>query len=185
MAEVALTGVVIVVVSLPIVTAPAAFVAGREHLRRAVFLRDSRVQLAWADFREAFSLGSALIGLATAVLLAATFVDLALLSAGEVLGAGAASVLIASGCVIALTVGTRAACRWSGRRTWRKALSEAIQLLRRDAVGSLLIAIAIGITALLGWQLLPIFPLAVGCLCYATLAIEFRSAAVTPAGVDT
>lgn len=111
-AETLLAGVVVLVLSLPLVTMPAAYAAGIAHLKRHLDGRDDSIRSLWDSFRAALP-GSWKAGLVTAV--AAVVIVLNLLLAlvdqlpGRAIILPVTLLVAASGAVLLL----RTATSWS------------------------------------------------------------------------
>ncbi|MGX5682680.1 hypothetical protein [Schumannella luteola] len=172
--EVLWTGILVTVASLPLVTLPAALAAGVRHLERYLRARDSRVGLFWRDWFAALRRGGLLVGIGAAVVLGMLGVQCiavpwsSIPGGSAVLGAAIALVLLVA------TLLVRTAASWAPTRTWRHALTAAATLLWADAVGSVLVAVAVGLTIVAGWQLPPLVVPALGCLAFAATVVRVR-----------
>ncbi|HET6706678.1 hypothetical protein [Amycolatopsis sp.] len=188
-----LAGLLVALAAVPVVTAPAAFVAGCRVLDRARHdLGRPLWTTFWADFREA-ARGGVLFGLgclAAAVLFA---VDLEVVASMP--GAGvlkpALWVLAVAGAVVAVrtcelvATGGPAESGAAGRRpdggsrtpsgpAWRPAFLTAARETAADPKNGLLLAAGLGIAVLLVWML-PILALVVaGPLALAAVATGGR-----------
>lgn len=168
-----LAGLLVALASVPVVTAPAAFVAGCRVLDRARHdIGRPLWTTFWADFREAarggvvFALGC----LAAAVLFA---VDLEVVASMP--GAGvlrpALWVLAVAGVVVAVRTCELVA---TGDPAWRPAFLAAARETAADPKNALLLAAALGIAVLLVWML-PILALVVaGPVALAAVATGGR-----------
>jgi hypothetical protein len=84
-------------------------------------------------------------------------------SVSAVIGATAAVVLL------------RAAGRWSPSAHWSALIREAAEESARDISGSLLLILAIALSALIVWMFAPLVVLVPGMLVLATRAVAARS----------
>lgn len=171
--EVLWVGILVVVCSLPIVTLPAALAAGIRHLRRFLAAEASGVRLYLADVRRAFAGGAAVVG-AAVVASAVLWFDVRLASSGALPGGpvvGAVGVvgLVAVG--LALVV---AAAGWSPEGGWRRAVRAVPARVAADAAGAAYLVVALGLTAVVTWQLPPLIVPGLGCLVFAVVAIGER-----------
>jgi hypothetical protein len=175
--EVVITGVLVGLLTVPVVTALPALAAGTAHLRRHLSGESVRVADALRDFVAAWR---ALWRLALA------FSGAALLLLWN-LSQGQAGALPGSGGVVAVSLLLLAAWAVLLLRTaavWRpEAASAGPELLRstagllvRDPAGSLLLAFACGMCGVFVWMLAPLALLVGGLLALATVAIEARYA---------
>ncbi|MFK0003801.1 Poxvirus protein I5 [Paenarthrobacter sp. NPDC090522] len=187
--ETMLAGVIVLLLSLPLVTAPAAYAAGVVHLERHLSGRDDSLRTLWDTFRRALP-GSWKYGMTTAA--AGLVVVLNLLLAlveqlpGRTVILPATLVLAAAGAVLLL----RTAGNWSGPvawdaatqpadtgggEGWAAAYSTAKEDSVRDWSGSLLLLAALGMSVVFVWMLQALFVIVPGALILATAAIKIRS----------
>ncbi|MEO3753001.1 hypothetical protein [Streptomyces sp. B6B3] len=182
--EVLITGVLVAVLSLPVVTALPAVAAGTAHLRRHLTGDSVRVADLMRDFgaacRGLWRLALGLTGVALVLLW-----NLSLGQAGVMPGAGGvvtvSALLLVAWAVLLLRTAAG----------WRAGASGGAELLRataerawRDPAGSVLLAFACGMCGLFVWMLLPLVLVAGGLLCLASLAVELRHEARTTPGPD-
>src|SRR3954470_23993863 len=73
--EVLLVGLLVTLVSLPLVTLPAALATGIRHLRRYIAAEGSPLAAAWRDLRAAFP-GGLVVGMAGLVLVLLLIIDI-------------------------------------------------------------------------------------------------------------
>ncbi len=171
--EVLLTGLLISVVSLGVVTLPVALAAGIRHLRRYVAAEDSRYALFWIDVRAGLLPGAAVGAAAfTATVILLIDVDLArsgFLPGGMVVEAvgwvGLAAVAIA----LLLAAGS-----WTPQLGWRGALRAVPDAARADLVGVVYLVATVAFVAIVTWALPPLFIAAIGCAALAVVAIPSR-----------
>ncbi|MGW2644576.1 hypothetical protein ACWC2T_06570 [Streptomyces sp. NPDC001393] len=171
-AECLLTGVLIAVASLGVVTYPAAFAAGARHLRRRTGHRAGGLREFAADFRAAVRGGWA-VGLAGWVLAGLARVDVQAVRAG--LPGGPLMAAVGLFALIGLAVaGLRAAAVWAPGERWRALLAAAGRRTVRDPAGSFLL---VGGAVLVVCSALLVAPLAVpvlGAVAAAAVAVEER-----------
>jgi hypothetical protein len=171
-AESLLTGVWIAVVSLGIVTYPAAFAAGARHLRRRTAHEGGGWREFAADFRAALR-GGWLAGLAGWAAVAAVWVDVRAVRAGIPGGplVGALGVVALIGLVVA---GLRAAAVWAPGTRWRTLLAEAGRRTVLDPAGSFLIIGGLAVVAVSAWFSAPLAAPVLGAVAAAAVAVEER-----------
>lgn len=167
-AEAMLTGLLVFLASLPVVTAFAAFTAGCAALRdrgsEGVGVRPySRL------FLEVLRTGPGVLvipALVPAVLLA----DWVALHAGAPGAQVLFPVLLIGSAVFAM----RTATAWRPERSWRAAMRLAAASLRDDLYGTFLLALAVLAALLIGVMIPIIAPLILGQVVLACLAVEAR-----------
>ncbi|MHC6231969.1 Poxvirus protein I5 [Arthrobacter sp. MMS24-T111] len=190
--ETLLAGLLVLVLSIPLVTLPAAYAAGIAHLERHLAGRDDSVRGLWSLFKAALP-GSWKLGLTTAAAGVVIVLNLLLAWVGQ-LPAQAAVVpatltLAAAGGVLLL----RTAANWSGGWTWgvdagwqspdapgsqrwATAYTAAKNDALRDLAGSLLLIAAIVMSVVFVWMLPALFVIVPGTLVLAATAIKNRTA---------
>ncbi|GHF58407.1 hypothetical protein [Streptomyces thermodiastaticus] len=172
-ADVLLIGVLVCVASLPVVTALAAAGAGAVLLRERV--EDERtpsVRRFLAVLAAAVRQPSAL--LAPVVVLAVVGLDVLALAAGPP-GAGVMGPLVAAALALVVLAALRGAARWRPGLPWRQALGEAAAGLPRDWRGTLLLAGALVVVAVIALQVPGFIPVLPGLLTMAAVAVERRA----------
>ncbi|MBT2596395.1 Poxvirus protein I5 [Arthrobacter sp. ISL-72] len=181
--ETLLTGVLVLVLSIPLVTIPAAYAAGIAHLERHLSGRDDSIRALWGTFRTALS-GSWKLGITTAAAGVVIVLNLLLTMVGQLPGQAvvlpATLVLAAAGAVLLL----RTTAAWSdfagarpdAKNAWRSALRSAQNLSLRDWTGSLLLAAALFAAVVFVWMLAALFVVVPGTLILASAAVKMRSA---------
>lgn len=168
-----LAGLLVAVASVPVVTAAPAFAAGCRVVDRT--RRDIGSPLwttFWADFREA-ARGGVLFGLGCLAAVAVFAVDLAVVASMPAAGVlkPALWLLAVAGVVVAVRACEVVA---TGGPAWRRAFVIAARETAAVPKNGLLLAGAIGLSALLGWML-PILALVVaGPLALAAVATGGR-----------
>ncbi|MGW8949452.1 hypothetical protein [Streptomyces sp. NPDC055709] len=175
-ADVLSIGLVTAVVSLPLVTAPAALSTACAVLRGTRQGRPATAGRYAALLRGRLrrgDLAAGAIAVAGVLLLAS---DLALAGAG-LPGAGAFAVTAAVIGACAVVVGLRACARHESLTDWRAAVRGAAHDAVRDPGGSALVLLALAAAGLCAWMMLPLAFLAPGPLALALTAIDVRRAA--------
>ena len=178
--EVMLVGILVVVVSLPIITLPLALAAGVRHLRRFLASDDARLSLFWADIRHGFGakllFGLAVLGLAVVLLL-----DVDLAGTGALPGGLVVAVVGWVGLAALALVVLGYAGSWAPGMTGRAAVRAGLVTLRSDLVGTAYLLASAGFTAIVTWQLAPLIMPALGCVALAIVAIPERRPAQSTA----
>ena len=190
-AETILAGVIVLLLSVPLVTAPAAYAAGVAHLERHLSGRDDSLRSLWGNFRRALP-GSWKLGITTTVAAVVIVLNLLLALVGQLPGRAmilpATLILAAAGAILLL----RTAANWSGSVTWdgdadhqpaevpgperwAAAYSQAKADSVRDWTGSLLLLAALFMTVVFVWMLQALFVIVPGTLVLAAAAIKIRS----------
>jgi hypothetical protein len=172
--EVLVTGVLVALCALPLVTLPAAMAAGVRHLDRYLHARDSRIALFLHDLRTSVRRGGLLLGFATVLAVGALLLQIAVVPTLGMPGADVFVIVAAALILAVLVLVAAASAAWAPTRGWRHAITAGSARLVADPVGALLIAVAVGLTALAGWQLPPLLVPAVGCLCFALVVVRSR-----------
>lgn len=176
--ETLLTGIVVLVASLPIVTAVPAIVAGVRHLRRHATGESDRLLDLAADIADAvrrlWALG-AVVG-SVAVLLT---VDVVALIVFAVPGSATVSivlaVIVAAGAVVLL----RFAGGWHPHAPVRAQLRRAAHESIADGAGSALLLLAVCSAGLLVWMFPAFLLLVGGLLCLAAYGVDARLEALS------
>lgn len=197
--ETLLAGVLVLVLSIPLVTIPAAYAAGIAHLERHLSGRDDSVRGLWDTFKAALP-GSWKLGMTTAAAAVVIVLNLLLAWVGQLPGREvvlpATLVLAAAGAVLLL----RATAAWSDStghhvsaaadsralagsadarrseaRSWRSALETGQAVSVRDWSGSLLLIAALIGAVVFVWMLAALFVVVPGILILASAAVKMRS----------
>jgi hypothetical protein len=180
--ETLLAGVLVLVLSIPLVTIPAAYAAGIAHLERHLTGRDDSVRGLWGTFKAALP-GSWKLGITTAAAAVVIVLNLLLAWVGQLPGREvvlpATLILAAAGAVLLL----RTTAAWSdftgphtdGRSAWRSALESGQTLSLTDWTGSLLLAAALFGAVVFVWMLAALFVVVPGTLILAAAAVKLRS----------
>jgi hypothetical protein len=182
--ETLLAGVLVLVLSIPLVTIPAAYAAGIAHLERHLSGRDDSVRSLWNSFRAALP-GSWKLGIATAAAAVVIVLNLLLAWVGQlpgrevvlpatlILAAGAAVLLLRTTAAWSDSAGTGP--RTDSRSAWRSALETGQAVLLRDWTGSLLLVAALFGAVVFVWMLAALFVVVPGILVLASAAVKLRS----------
>jgi hypothetical protein len=176
--ETLLAGLLVLVLSIPLVTLPAAYA----HLERHLAGRDDSVRGLWSLFKAALP-GSWKLGLTTAAAAVVIVLNLLLAWVGQLPGRGVvlpATLVLAAGAAIVLL---RTASAWtdatgqgtSAGDSWRAALQAGQAISLRDWTGSLLLAAALFCAAVFVWMLAALFVVVPGTLILAAAAVKLRS----------
>ena len=188
--ETILAGVIVLLLSLPLVTAPAAYAAGVAHLERHLSGRDDAPKTLWRNFRLALP-GSWKYGITTAAAAVVIVLNLLLALVGQLPGRAlilpTTLVLAAAGAVLLL----RTTANWSGAVDWdgdalpmpavagKERWSEAYRAAKEDSLrdwsGSLLLLAAVGMAVVFVWMLQALFVVVPGALVLAAAAVKIRS----------
>lgn len=175
-------GLTVSVLALPVVTLLPALAAGSAHLRRHLTRRQDRLIDLAADIR------SAIRGRVWRVVLGTTGLFGLLIANGWTAASGAlpggqavlvGTVAVAAGVVLVLlrTVG-----RWAPGDDWPDVVRVAARDTGADPVGTVLLAVGLGLCAMLVWMLPALVVLIPGLLALATVAVEQRRTARLPGG---
>lgn len=172
--ETIVVSLAVAVLAIPAVTALPALAAGAAHFRRHVEGETDSLAELGRDFLRALRRGW-LWGLVAAAGFAAIWVTLTspMISAmpgGEafrwasgILGAGAAVVLL------------RGTARWMPSSSWSALIRDAAGESARDPGGSVLLLLALALTAVVVWMFAPLVVLVPGMLVLAARAVVARS----------
>jgi len=171
-AAMALTGVLMFVASIPLVTVLAAGGAGAQLLReQAVSDREPRVRRFVRLFCTA--LRDPIGALMVLVLLVVGALDL-LAVLGGAPGARVLGPVLGLLGVAAVVCGLRAAARWHPGLRWADALVAAARATLVDPAGSAVLVVALALVAVIVTQAAAFVVLAPGLLVLAALAVELR-----------
>jgi hypothetical protein len=182
--ETLLAGLLVLVLSIPLVTIPAAYAAGIAHLERHLSGRDDSIRALWGTFRSALP-GSWKLGVTTAAAAVVIVLNLLLTMVGQLPGQAvvlpATLILAAAGAILLL----RTAAAWSdfagpkgtatGTGAWPAALATGKALSLRDWTGSLLLAAALFAAVVFVWMLAALFVVVPGTLILASASVKMRS----------
>ncbi|MER6154839.1 hypothetical protein ABT147_04750 [Streptomyces sp. NPDC001868] len=172
-ADVLSVGIAVAVVSLPLVTLPAALSTACAVLRGVREGRPVTAGRFLVALRRRLRFGDLVAGLVALVGAALALVDLALAGAG--LPGGRAFALLAAAIGAgAVVVGLRACGRPESVEDWPAAVRGAGRDAVRDAGGSGLVVLAVVTAVLCVWMLLPLVFLVPGLLALALTAVDVR-----------
>ncbi|KZE88584.1 hypothetical protein [Microbacterium sp. TNHR37B] len=172
-AEVLWVGALVFVVALPVVTWPAAVAAGATHVRRFLYAEATAPSTFFRDAVRALP-GALLPGVGTAILGVVVAIDLALLTDGVLPGGGLVASVIGAAGIAAFVVTVLAASLWSPGAAWRDVWRVLPRVARSDLSGTLSIAVALGLAAVITWQFLPLVIPALGMVVFAAVALGER-----------
>ncbi|MEV1132256.1 hypothetical protein [Agromyces sp. NPDC049794] len=171
--EVLLVGILVSLVSLPVITLPAALAAGVRHLRRYLRAEDSALGWFWRDVKASL-VGGIGVGAASAMLAAVLALDIDLASTGVLPGGPVVALVGWAGLGALVLVLFTAAGRWTPRLGWFGAMRGAPRAIRDDPVGAAYL-LATGVFAVVvTWQLAPLVVPALGCVALAIVAAPER-----------
>ena len=171
--EVLLIGIMMAIVSLPVITIPVALAAGVRHLRRYLRADDSALVWFWRDARDSL-LGGIGIGAASAVIAAVLALDIDLAATGVLPGGPVVAVVGWVGLAALVLALFLAAGRWSPKVGWLGALKGVPGAVRADPAGAAYL-VATGVFAgVVTWQLAPLVIPALGCIALAIVAVPER-----------
>jgi hypothetical protein len=171
--EVLLVGVLVTLVSLPLVTLPAALAAGCRHLHRYLGAEDSRLALFWSDLRRG-ALGGVVVGVISAVVVAILLLDIVLAGTGMLPGGPVVAVAGWVGLIAVAAVLLTAARLWTPGSGWIAAVRSAPRALAADPAGVLYVIATAVFVAVVTWMLPPVIVPALGCAVLAVVAIPER-----------
>ncbi|WP_448809080.1 hypothetical protein [Agromyces bauzanensis] len=171
--EVLLVGILVSVVSLPVITLPAALAAGVRHLRRYLRAEDSALGWFWRDVGASL-VGGIGIGAASVVLALVLALDIDLASTGALPGGPVVGVVGWIGLAVLVLVLLTAAGRWAPGLGWLGALREAPRAIRADPVGAAYLLATAVFAGVVTWQLAPLVVPALGCVALAIVAAPER-----------
>jgi hypothetical protein len=172
--EVLLTGVIILLLALPVLTLPAALVAGIGHLRRYVDNEGARLSALWRDFREAVVGG---LGVAGASLLGTAVAILAIgLAGADPTPVGTVMSIVAwLGLGIIATAVVMAAGAWARAGGWWRAVRGLRDQVEADPAAPVYLLVSIGLAAVLTWQFVLLLLPSFGLVAFAVVAVSARS----------
>lgn len=175
--ECLLAGVLATAAVLPVVTLLPALAAGCAQIRAQVDGESTSLRAFAGRVRAAYP-GSLPWSLGATGAFALLALDVAVIRAGALPGAGPVAVAIGATAVGLAVVLLRAAAAWTAGAPWpdlvRAALSRA---LVTDRTGSLLLVMALGVLIVVSWQLPPLAIPMLGCVLMAAVAVDRRPGA--------
>lgn len=171
--EVLLTGLLVTIAGIAVITLPAALAAGIRHVRRYVKADASHVSLFWRDFVKALP-GGLVVGIVALVLSGLLSLDLVLANSGFLPGGAAIGVVGWAGLVLVGVTLLAAAGAWTPQLGWRAALWSVPASVRADLRGALFLAATAVFVGVATWMLAPLIVPALGCAALAVVAIPER-----------
>ena len=174
--EVLWVGVLVTVSGVLLLTLPAALAAGSGHLRRYLAAEEASVSTYFDDMKRAL-LGSLALGALTVAAVLLLTLDLALALSGVLPGGPLVFAAGIAGLVLVGLVLVRSAALWRPGAGWPTALRATLPSLGADILGTLYLAVALGLAVLLTWQLAPLVIAGIGCLVFASVVILERKRA--------
>ncbi|MFD3374842.1 MULTISPECIES: hypothetical protein [unclassified Streptomyces] len=172
-ADVLSVGVCTALVSLPVVTLPAALSTACAVLRGAREDQPATAGRYLTTLRRRLRAGDLAAGALSLAGVLLLWADLALARAG-LPGAPLFAIVAAAIGAYAAVVGLRACGRPESLTDWRAAVTGAARDSVRDVGGSGLVLLAVAAAALCAWMLLPLAFLAPGPLALALTAVDVR-----------
>jgi hypothetical protein len=171
--EVLFIGIVVTLLSLPLVTLPLAVAVGVRHLHRYLEGRGSGLRDLLTEFGHSV-LRSLPIGLGVVVAVVA-LVFYQALAADRVLPLPEVVAVVSWIGFAALAVVVLTAARvWTPASGWLVALRSVPAAVRGDLGGAAYLVASAGLVVLVTWQLVPLLIPALGCLVLALVAIPER-----------
>jgi len=171
--EVLLTGLLITVGGILLVTLPAALAAGIRHLRRYLNAEGSPQRQFWRDYLKALP-GGLVIGVTGLLLVLVLILDIDLAGSGALPGGLAVAAVGWIGlAAVALTL-LAAAGAWTPGAGWRAALRGVPASLSADVAGVLFLLATAVFVCVVTWVLVPLVIPALGCAALAVVAIPAR-----------
>ncbi|WP_298040440.1 hypothetical protein [uncultured Microbacterium sp.] len=171
--EAMLTGLLITLVGVLVVTLPAGLAAGVRHMRRFIAAEDSRLELFWADVKRAILPGLSL-GFGALVLALILVLDIDLARSGFLPGGSLIEVVGWVGLVALALALLASASTWTPEIGWRGALRAVPGLVRADIAGAAYLVVTAVFVGVATWALVPLFIPAIGCAALAVIAIPER-----------
>ena len=171
--EVLLTGLLVTVAGLLVVTLPAALAAGIRHLRRYAAAEQSHVRTFWQDWRRALP-GGVVVGIVAVALAVLLLLDIDLANSGALPGGPLIAVIGWAGLLIAAVALLLAAGAWTPERGWRPAVRGIPSSIARDPIGAAYLAAAAVLVVVMTWMLAPLVVAGLGCAAFAVMAVPAR-----------
>ncbi|HEX5856566.1 MAG TPA: hypothetical protein VFY91_00515 [Microbacterium sp.] len=172
--EVMLIGLLVTIVSLPLITLPAALAAGIRHLRRYIEADGSPISAFWRDLVRALP-GGLVVGLVTLALTAILLLDIDLANSGALPGGAAIAIAGWVGLAVVAVSVLVAAAAWSPELGWKRAVRGVGRTLVTDIPGTLYLAATAAFVVVCTWALPPLVIPAIGCAALAVIAVPMRA----------
>lgn len=171
--EVLLVGVLVALVSVLLVTLPAALAAGMRHLHRFIAAEDTSLALFWDDVRRAALPGTA-VGAGLLAVAAVLSLNLHLAGSGLLPGGAVVQVVGWVGLALLALVLLLGSGAWNPEDGWVQAMRRVPGLIRVDPPGALYVMSAAGFVVVVTWASTPLLVPALGCAALAVVAIPAR-----------
>ncbi|WP_243076448.1 hypothetical protein [Microbacterium sp. SS28] len=171
--EVLMTGLLVTIAGLAIVTLPAALAAGIRHMRRYAAAEGSPYALFWQDVRKALP-GGLVVGVAGVALTLLLLLDIDLANSGFLPGGAVIGVVGWAGLVAGAVALLTAAAAWSPDTGWRAAFRAVPAAVGADLTGALFLAATAVFVGVVTWMLVPLIIPALGSAVLAAVAIPGR-----------
>lgn len=171
--EVLWVGALMALVSIPVVTWPAAVAAGSAHLRRFLHAEATPAGDFFRDARRALP-GALGLGAGTMALAAIVGVDLALVAGGALPGGVPVAIVAGAAGAAGAILAVLSASLWSPGARWRHLVRAAPRIAAADLSGTAYIAVALGLGAVIVWQFLPLVVPVLGLVTFALVALGER-----------
>lgn len=175
--ETLLTGVLVMLSLLPLVTLLAGLAVGVRHLRRHAAGEHDALAVLWRDLGVALR-QLLLPGLACMLLLSWLVAEIVLFATGAVPGGAPAVVIAGAALLWVVLLLLRFVAVWQPGAKLRDALHEAARLGLTDPIGSVLLVLAAAMAVLFVWMYPPLVTIAGGLICLALLGVERRRQAI-------
>lgn len=170
--EVLLVGLLVTLVSVAVITLPAALASGVRHLRRYIAAEDSRLALFWSDVRSSLLAGS-VVGMVVLVATIVLLIDIDLARSGFLPGGALVEAVGWAGLAVVAAALLLAAGAWSPDLGWRGAI-RVLPAAARDVAGVLYLVATAAFVVVVTWALPPLFIAGIGCAVLAVVAIPTR-----------
>ncbi|MEV8271697.1 hypothetical protein [Microbacterium sp. NPDC077184] len=171
--EVLLVGLLITVVSLPLVTLPAALTAGIRHLRRFASAEESHARTFFRDLRRALP-GGLVVGLIAVVATLVLLLDIDLARSGFLPGGPVIEAVGWAGLAATALVVLTSATLWTPEAGWRATIRATPRALAADPAGAAYLLATVVFAVVVTWVLLPLVVAALGCTALAAMAVPVR-----------
>lgn len=173
--EVLMTGLLVTLVALPVLTLPVALAAGIRHLRRYLNAEDSRLVFFWRDVRAGL-VGGLVVGAITLATVVLLLLDLRLAASGALPGGGFIAVVGWVGLAAVAVAVLGSATAWTPERGWRTAVRGVPGVVAGDPMGAVYLLATVGFVVVVTWALPPLLIAGLGCAALAAVAVPVRPA---------
>lgn len=175
-------GLLVLLAAVPVVTLMPALAAGCAHIKAHVDGETTTVRAFFERVRVAVP-GGWVLSVGVVVAFAVLAVDVVVLRT-RVVGGGVVAVVCGVAAVGLAVVVLRAAALWTVGARWSAVVRAAARRGVSDFGGSLLLVMALGMLAVVTWQLPPLVLPMVGCVLMAAVAVDRRQTVDRSAAVD-